>query len=522
MTARSVAAAPRSTSHGADSAGSAAAHRQIRGSSLLLIGRLFSVVVKMGGQVLVVRYLSNADYGVWAYALAAIAFLGGFAHLSLDRSVTRFASIYHQEKQYDRLFGVVLLVLCAVAITGVVFVTCLHVAPQFFADTLNMDRRSLEVLLILIVLVPLEALDTLLVALFATFGRPRAIFVRRYVITPLVQLFVIGLLIGLQGDLRFLAYGYTAGTFVGVSVSIWMLTDIVRTQGLLSQVRRAGIRMPVRELFSFSAPLMTSDWVSVLTFSSGALVLGYYFTPEHVGLLRVVMPLAALNELVAQSFALLFVPVASRLFAQGHIGQVQSLYWRTSLWIAVLTFPLFAITFSVARPITLLLFGSRYESAAPVLAILVLGHFVQAALGFNGSTIKVLGRVRLLVFINLFAALVNVVLVLALVPVFGALGAAGALSGTLIIHNVLKQWGLRAAGGFHVIDPHYRAAAFTILLGCVVLLPLQFLRIENVAGLIAAAVIVSLLVLYRTRRLLGACDVFPEINRYPLLAKILT
>lgn len=503
-------------------AGARAARSQIRGSSLLLGGRIFSVFAKMGAQVMVVRYLSTSDYGTWAYALAAVAFLGAFAHLSLDRAVGRFAAIYHQQKQYDLFLGVIALVLITVCVTGTIFVAAINVFPDLFGRLTGGDPRTLGLLLIMIFLVPLEALDTLLIALFATFSRPRAIFVRRYIVTPVVQVGLVLLLIGLGADLRFLAYGYVGGAVFGVLISLWLLVRIFREQDLMRHVRPSNIRVPARELLSFSMPLMTSDWINVLTLSSGALILGYLFTAEDVGLLRVVVPVALLNQIVMQSFHLLFVPLASRLFADRDIAAVEALYWRTSLWIAVLTFPLFAVMFGAARPLTVLMFGERYEAAGAVLAVLAIGQYVQAALGFNGTTIKVLGRVRLLVGINLAAAVVNIALAVILIPAFGVMGAAVTMTATLIIHNMLKQWGLRSAGGFRMLNEQYQAPVRAIITGCILLMPLPLLGIENGVVLATAAAAISLWVVIRTKRTLGVDEIFPELERHPLVRRVLT
>jgi len=61
------------------------------------------------------------------------------------------------------------------------------------------------------------------------------------------------------------------------------------------------------------------------------------------------------------------------------------------------------------------------------------------ALGFNGLTLKVLGKLRYVVTINLLAAAVNVLINLLLIPRFGALGAAVGTAGTMVVHNILKQ-----------------------------------------------------------------------------------
>src|SRR4051794_14892924 len=43
--------------------------RHVRGSSLLLIGRGLTLLITTATQVVIVRYLSKADYGAFAYAL---------------------------------------------------------------------------------------------------------------------------------------------------------------------------------------------------------------------------------------------------------------------------------------------------------------------------------------------------------------------------------------------------------------------------------------------------------------------
>jgi O-antigen/teichoic acid export membrane protein len=97
------------------------------------------------------------------------------------------------------------------------------------------------------------------------------------------------------------------------------------------------------------------------------------------------LPAAQLNQLACSAFLLLFTPHAARLFARGDRTGVGRLYWQTTVWIAVVSFPIFLLTFALAKPLTLLLFGDRYESSAVLLAILAFGYYFQAALGFNAT-----------------------------------------------------------------------------------------------------------------------------------------
>lgn len=516
MTARTPMADTTAPAGAAVHSGPDMARKQIRGSSLLMSGKLLAVGAKLIAQVLVVRYLTKADYGIWAYGLTAVALLGGFAHLSLDRTVSRFASIYHEQGQLDRFFGTIVLVLGIAIGMSTLMVAGLYTFPELFGRLTGDDPATRALLLVLVFLVPLEAIDTLLTAIFASFSRPRAIFVRRYVVTPLVQVSVVGLLVLLRADLRFLAFGYLTGTVIGVLISGWMLLSLLREQHLLRAFSLRRLTVPARELFSFSVPLMTSDGLSALMHASGALVLGYLFGAEDVALFRVVMPIAVLNQLVLQTFHMLYVPTASRLFARGDMDAVNDLYWRTSLWIAVLTFPLFAVTFTAATPLTVLLFGAEYAPSGTILTILVFGQYVQASFGFNGSTLKVVGRVGYIVRINFLTALVHVALTAALIPSFGAVGAAIALSGSMVVYNVLKQLGLRAAG-IRLLDPRY-VAPFQIIAGAALaLLVIRLAGVTHLAITGTLAVGAALYVLLSTRHTLRIAEVFPEVRRVPLL-----
>jgi O-antigen/teichoic acid export membrane protein len=505
-----------------DAVAAPASRRQIRGSSLLLLGRLIALASKLAAQVVLVRHLSVADYGTWAYGLSMVTLLGGFAHLSLDRAVTRFTAIYHERGQHAEFFGAIALVLGTVLATGLLFVGSIHLFHEPLALRLGQEERSFALLLVLVFLVPLDALDTLLVAILASLSSTRAIFVRRYVMAPAIQVGAVLLVAAMHAPVETLAWAYVGGACVGVLTSAWLLVGILRRAGMLGELRRHGVRVPARELFVFSLPLMTSDWLAALLESSGTLVLGYFYDTEHVALFRTVVPLAMLNKIVMQSFGTLYEPAVSRLFARGDVRGIGPVYWETTLWIAVLSFPIFAMTFAAATPLTVLLYGARYEAAGTLLAILSVGQFVQATSGFNGMTIKSVGRVHYLVVINLVALAVNVALTLALVPTFGATGAAIALTVTLVVHNVLKQVGLYRATG--ILLPDRRLARSFVAVGATIaaLTLLLALGMREPAVLVLGAIAASIAVLRFARHNLRIAEVFPELGRIRYLRPLLT
>jgi len=241
----------------------------------------------------------------------------------------------------------------------------------------------------------------------------------------------------------------------------------------------------------------------------------------EVARLRAQQPIAATNQLVMFSFATLFTPVAARMFAAGDRQGLNDLYWRTAMWIAVLSFPIFALTFSVATPLTHVLLGARYHDSALLLALLSFGYYFNAALGFNGLTLKICGRFRYVVVISLIVVVLNVAANLALIPFYGALGAAIGTSLAMIAHNILKQVGLRSGTAIATFERRYvkgYSVIFSVAIG--LLLVEWIVRPPVVVGL-AMAGLASWLVFRLNRDLLHIAGTFPELTRIPLLKRLL-
>ena len=93
---------------------------QLRGSSLLLVGRLFSKLVNFGVQVAIVRLLSKDDFGVFAYGLA-LALAGELVvKFGLGRGANRFVPYHAERGENAEVVGTLALVSATIVGLGVV------------------------------------------------------------------------------------------------------------------------------------------------------------------------------------------------------------------------------------------------------------------------------------------------------------------------------------------------------------------------------------------------------------------
>jgi O-antigen/teichoic acid export membrane protein len=498
-----------------------ATHRQIRGSSLLLSGRFISLGINFLVQVLIARHLSQGDYGAFAYALSLVTLGEMLVTVGLDRGVSRFLAIYDEEHDYDRMFGTLVMVTGTVLSLGLVLILLVVGLQGLIGDTMVSDPVAVGILVILIVLSPIQALDNLLGNVLAVFASARSIFLRKYVIAPLLRLAVVVLLVLGNYGVGFLAAGYVLTGALGVLIYGGILWRVLGERGVRSQFHRGTIRIPARAILAFTFPLLTTDLVYIAMNTTDAIFLGHFWGTEEVAAFRVIQPLAGLNTVVFASFTMLYMPMASRLFARGDRDGVGDLYWRTAIWMAVFSFPVFAVTTALAEPITLFLYQERYAESSTYLALLSFGYYFNAALGFNGLTIRVFGFIRYTVVINLIAAIANVTLNLLLIPTYGALGAAVATAATLILHNVLKQAGLARGTGIALFEPRY-VRVYAVIVGAVVALgAIEFVWDPPVVVSIGLAALASFVVLAANRKLLTVAEIFPEVLRLPFARRIL-
>jgi O-antigen/teichoic acid export membrane protein len=491
---------------------------QIRGSGLLVIGYLLELAINFTPHLLLVRYLSTTSYGAWAYALSLITAFQTFT-LCLNDGLQRFVPIYHEQREYGKLLGSITVAFAGTLLIGSAFIAAFYLAPHTVARLVK-EKEALRLLFLLVILVPIEAVEVMLMRLFACFSRARQIFYLQHVMAPLGRLFLVVLLIACRKNLAFLALGRIAIAIPTTILYGWLLVRLMHQEGLFRGLRNRLV-LPCREMLVFSSPMIVATALSTIENALLVLLLDRSHGITAVAFYRVVLPLATLNNMVMNAFSWLYVPSASRLLAKEDYSGINHLYWRTAAWISVLTFPIFAITFCFAQPLTTFLYGQRYAESGVILAVLAIANYSNVALGFNGVTLKVLGKIRYVLISNLSSAAVKVTLFLILIPRFGAAGAALAVATGIVMYNLLMQLGLRCTVGVKLFAPEYLPFSLLIAFSAACLFSLRSFTGNNIYVAGAFTAIASWAVLMSAKKQLSIAEIFPEARRLPLLGRLL-
>ena len=495
--------------------------RQIRGSSLLLAGRVLAMAVNTLTQVLIVRALTKDDYGAFAYGLSLLTFTRIAVGLGHNQATTRFLAMYDERNDHRRLRGTLwMLTVVAIGMTAVLLGLALATRDGLLLDLLH-DRETVAVVLVLLLLAPIEVIDDVLESAFAVFSRPRSIFVRKYVIGPVLALLVVIGVVLTDVSVHALAMGYVAAGAAGMAFYAFTLRGVLR-RALPPSAWSERPLLPFGPFYRFSIPLLASELLHLSLTTLSVVLVGAYGSALEVAELRAIRPVAVLNQVAYTTFALLFSPLVSRLHERGEARAIGDAYWPVAAWLAVISFPVFALTGPFAGSVTELFFGARYASSAPYLALLAVGYYANCALGFNALVLRVTGQVALTVGISSAVAGASAALLFALVPPYGAMGASVAILVSLLLVNVANQVAMARRTAVPLFSSTYRRVYVTLVATALVLWALaRIVDPPPLAG-VALALAGSAFVLLTSRDALDVATTFPELRSVPVLGRWLT
>lgn len=503
--------------HNTATAHTESTRKQIRGSSLLLAGRGFSLVINLVTQIVVIRYLSRLDYGAFAWSFSVIEMAALGAAFGMDKSLSRFGAMYHERGDFRRLCGVLILSTGVVLTLGAVAVVSVWAFSAELATLLAIDPVTVSLLVLLIILVPANAFSSVSLSVYAFLGKTNTVFARRHVLGPSIRLAGVITAILLHGGLQYIAMAYLVSGLIAVLIDAVLVSVYLREEKIPQKLKQHRPLIPLREFFGYSLPLLTSDVAFLVRGTFIVFMLGWLADTSASASFRAVLPIVKLNELILINFTILFMPLATRLFSQSQEDQLGEMFQRTSIWAMVLSFPIFAVCITLAPTLTVLLFGKEYADASIILVILSSGYFVQAMFGFNSQLMKVLGMVRTFMALDLLATAFALIMCWWLIPGYGAQGAAIGVTSAIILHSLSKYLAVRFLTSYTQKSTDFNKS-FLITGSCALFLILAQILFELhwIAGVLLAASS-SMIVFSFNRQLMDITSFFPELKRVPLL-----
>ena len=125
-----------------------------------------------------------------------------------------------------------------------------------------------------------------------------------------------------------------------------------------------------------------------------------------------------------------------------------------------------------------------------------------------------------MVVTDMSTAVLGVLVSIALIRQFGAIGAAVGTTAILVVQNVLYQWGLRTRTTVEAFDRRYTRAYASIVVGVLSLLVVNLVVHPTLLPAFVLTGLVALGVLALNRHDLRILETYPELGRYKVVQRI--
>lgn len=436
------------------------------GMLAVFLGLLAGAFFRFALRLVLFRGLSENDYGVIILAMTVIDFIGLLAAAGLKSGSARFISFARGEKRDDKIWGTIE----SSARIGIVSSLAFSVLLFFLAEPLSRAFNAPELTTILRIFafaLPFFVAVEIITGIFRGFDRVgvKAIFEDLIMFGLATILVLIATLMEL--GLNWTAFLISLAFFI--TALLLFLYALRKLPSLARPVKPARL---TRALLLFSIPLAFEAVLNMAILWTDTFMLGIYEGSEVVGIYNTAVPFARLQPIFLLSLIYIFLPVATKLLAEGKREDIRKLYKSSTKWAFSLTLPLFLTFFLFSKQVILFFAGQRYYDAWIALTILSLGLFTHVFMGPNGMTLVVLGKSRLILLDTAVGAVVNIILNALLIPVWGIKGAAIASAISLALLNVMKSSQIYWLADIHPFSRLYLKSVLLTILGAVVTYPI--------------------------------------------------
>jgi O-antigen/teichoic acid export membrane protein len=361
---------------------------------------------------IITKTLGTYDYGLWSQINITVSLLSPLALMGLSMGFVRFLSSETEEKKIKEA---VYSILFLVTVSGLLASLFLYVVAEPLATYGFKDPEATYYIQIGSFLIISNVIESISLIYFRVFRQ-----IKRFSYLTLFETFAKLLFI-----LILLKLGY--GLF-GVLVATLIIQGIVFLIATLTIVLQIGFIIPrfthIREYIQFSLPLTPIALIRWVTESSDRYLVTYFLGLGSVGVYSAACSIGNLIQLLVSPLQLILLPEISKLFDENKIDRVRVYMAHSLRYFLLITIPaVFGIS-ALAKPLLGVFTTEDFLSGWSVIPIIALSGLMAGIFQIFVNIIFLVKETKYITYINIVAAVSNVLLNLLLIPSYGIRGAA--------------------------------------------------------------------------------------------------
>ena len=405
----------------------------IRGASGSFALNVANKLLGLATGVLLARALGASGFGIYAYAFTLLALLKVPTALGLPTLVMRNVAVYHAQKDWGHLRGLLVRANQAVLSMSLLVMLLAGGTAWLLANRFQ-NPQALTTFWLALLLLPFFGLTALRGACLRGLHRVVLGQTPEFLVRPALFLVLIGA-VWLLGErltpewamgLQVIAVGCAF-----VLGAVWLLRCLPR------EMKGTAPAYETRAWAGSALPFLLVGGQHLINAQTDIIMLGWFKTAAEVGVYRVASIGAGVVFFAFAAAYGALAPSIARLHAEGDTARLQRVITLSARAILLLSVPVALALVFLGRWLLSGIFGPEYAVGATALAILAFGQLVTAGMGLAVPILNMTGHERDTAKVLAVSVLVNVALNALLIPLWGIEGAALAAVISVAMWNIL-------------------------------------------------------------------------------------
>jgi len=390
----------------------------------LSFSMIISKIIKYFLIIYAARILGATEYGVFNFAIAFVALFNIFADLGVTSLIARETA--KGEKSAIHISAAFTLKLLLTIATLALIVIASFLVPQAFGIRLT--------ILVLAGYILINGFSVFFYNCF--YGRQEMQYQSITEIISIALTTVLGIyLISLVSKSYFLAVAYLVGAIVG-----FLIISFIFRKKFGAILKLDFNKKEWRKIFNWSWPLALSGLFATIYTNTDSLMMGFWHLFSQIGYYNAAQKIVVMAILPASLIATSFFPALTKAHSDQEKKKMQKLFDYQNIILMMIAIPITVGGYILANGLILRVYGNEYQPAIEALRILILMGGISYLIAPLSRALFIYNQQKRTFWVTIWAALLNVVLNVILIPRFGLYGAAWASVATFSLSLILLSY----------------------------------------------------------------------------------
>lgn len=394
---------------------------------------VLNTVAVLAETVILARHFGPAAYGVFLLVLAFPEAVLQVLDLRVREAMNRYLGSAFALDDHPRAVSLLKLFWVVDVAVGLLCFLIVVVAAGPAAELLTGTGEHADLMVIAAFGLFASTLDSAAGTVMRILDRFRLVFFASAIGIIARLLLVIGAVAG-SGTLEAVVWARAIAEIVFTGVLAVAGLGLLRR--MLWPHRHAPVKALGPQRTEITRFLMTTNLAGTLKMAATKLdtmLIGVLATPATVAVYRFALQFARAPMLLTDALSTAYFPTISRLVALERRGEIRRIVTRTTRLLTLGVVPPTVVAAVLGGEILGLMGGSQFEDGGLVFAICIAGVLPYALLFWQGPVLLSEGRPGAVLRSQAAGTFLQLLLLLVLVPPFGAEGAAVALAAGLVV-----------------------------------------------------------------------------------------